>query len=102
THAPTLTYRLSLHDALPICWAFPIFWAASSRCTWEEPVFRACTESPDCRQPRISPAASIRRMSAGSMGLDGRRPIRNSKTRPVRSEEHTSELQSLRHLVCRL
>src|SRR5258705_9081752 len=30
-------------------------------------------------------------------GADGRGP-----TSPVRSEEHTSELQSLRHLVCRL
>src|SRR5205814_10177758 len=28
---------------------------------------------------------------------NGRRPMKN-----VRSEEHTSELQSLRHLVCRL
>src|SRR5438045_8065887 len=26
----------------------------------------------------------------------------SSRTRRVRSEEHTSELQSLRHLVCRL
>src|SRR5205814_4067507 len=27
---------------------------------------------------------------------------RHSKRREIRSEEHTSELQSLRHLVCRL
>src|SRR5205814_6891571 len=27
---------------------------------------------------------------------------RNTRTPPTRSEEHTSELQSLRHLVCRL
>src|ERR1039458_1908469 len=35
--------------------------------------------------------------------LDHRRPLRRAD-RPVdlRSEEHTSELQSLRHLVCRL
>src|SRR5947199_2945488 len=29
-------------------------------------------------------------------------PSRNRRTRIIRSEEHTSELQSLRHLVCRL
>src|SRR5258705_8290231 len=28
--------------------------------------------------------------------------VRNPRQRPTRSEEHTSELQSLRHLVCRL
>src|SRR5947199_7647231 len=27
---------------------------------------------------------------------------RGQKAKPIRSEEHTSELQSLRHLVCRL
>src|SRR5258705_5978792 len=32
--------------------------------------------------------------------LDGRRPARDAPC--PRSEEHTSELQSLRHLVCRL
>src|SRR5262245_64654321 len=29
-------------------------------------------------------------------------PARSSISSPARSEEHTSELQSLRHLVCRL
>src|ERR1035441_10811650 len=29
-------------------------------------------------------------------------PQRSSPASPLRSEEHTSELQSLRHLVCRL
>src|SRR5258705_13999873 len=32
----------------------------------------------------------------------GRRQIDEQEVRDVRSEEHTSELQSLRHLVCRL
>src|SRR5205814_8728356 len=31
-----------------------------------------------------------------------RRAIRRKDTNEIRSEEHTSELQSLRHLVCRL
>src|SRR5262245_62659044 len=32
----------------------------------------------------------------------GRKPLRLIGSPPLRSEEHTSELQSLRHLVCRL
>src|SRR5437870_11295758 len=34
-------------------------------------------------------------------GLAGR-PFRDPPFRPIRSEEHTSELQSRRHLECRL
>src|SRR5438045_6750659 len=40
-------------------------------------------------------SASSRRISSRTAGLITRSPR-------VRSEEHTSELQSLRHLVCRL
>src|SRR5262245_49980353 len=40
---------------------------------------------------------------AGLKWLDlGRNPIGNAGAMALRSEEHTSELQSLRHLVCRL
>src|SRR5262245_64055007 len=48
--------------------------------------------SPPCRP--TSPAARARAARAPSS--DGR------SARTPRSEEHTSELQSLRHLVCRL
>src|SRR5438309_7798487 len=61
--ATTEIYTLSLHDALPICWAA----RSSSRAT-----FCACT---------------TRCTGTGQR---------------VRSEEHTSELQSQFHLVCRL
>src|SRR5258705_3399095 len=41
-----------------------------------------------------------------NFGVMGSRPLRRSSARiprcSSRSEEHTSELQSLRHLVCRL
>src|SRR2546423_7511717 len=43
-----------------------------------------------------SAAAARARTSPGRGGVAGRRPRR------VRSEEHTSELQSLAYLVCRL
>src|SRR5258705_8453634 len=67
-----------------------------------------------------SPPARKRRSHDGPFTLEGREPrsrglegaTRRSTSRPpryatlpaavTRSEEHTSELQSLRHLVCRL
>src|SRR5689334_24152286 len=70
--ATTITYTLSLHDALPIyCRAVP--------------------------RPSRYPAGRIR---------PARWPVRcrrAGRIRPAgRSEEHTSELQSQFHLVCRL
>src|SRR5258708_13647525 len=75
--ATTEIYTLSLHDALPI----------SGR---GRPGDRGSRESrrARCRGPRGPP----------------RRPAREPTPRapPPRSEEHTSELQSPDHLVCRL
>src|SRR2546429_5725695 len=70
--ATTEIYTLSLHDALPICQH-----AIRSRSC--SPVGRAST--------------------AVASTVNG--PSRGSSPRP-RSEEHTSELQSRLHLVCRL
>src|SRR5947199_7081465 len=70
--ATTEIYTLSLHDALPIC-------------SWRR--------TPGSASPNlcgIGPASTFKRL-APSAG-----------TWLTRSEEHTSELQSLRHLVCRL
>src|SRR5438045_7125650 len=74
TTATTEIYTLSLHDALPI----------SGRC--------GVTPPPDTStEPHCGPTCSGPHPPAGSRG-----------TAWSRSEEHTSELQSLRHLVCRL
>src|SRR5204863_9069286 len=78
--APTDIYTLSLHDALPIC-SRPVHW---------------------CRRDS---ARGSRRGAASTPGVACRR--RNGRYPPVsapasRSEEHTSELQSRRELVCRL
>src|SRR2546422_4534606 len=70
--ATTEIYTLSLHDALPIC---------SSR-----------SPAPDSA-PISSPSVPDRRASADRAARCPRCP---------RSEEHTSELQSRLHLVCRL
>src|SRR5258705_5797887 len=70
--ATTEIYTLSLHDALPIYHRF----------CWRS---RICAGQTAVR-PLVRYSSWIR---------VGRRWV-------VRSEEHTSELQSLRHLVCRL
>src|SRR5437899_5644033 len=50
---------------------------------------------------RPAPTAVPRSSSASSRGVSD--PASRSRSAPaLRSEEHTSELQSLRHLVCRL
>src|SRR5258706_16341507 len=72
--ATTEIYTLSLHDALPI----------SRRC-------RACASGRSRSRARGRPSRSPAGRSAGASGRS-----------PSRSEEHTSELQSLTNLVCRL
>src|SRR5687767_15358158 len=71
--ATTEIYTLSLHDALPICGA-----------------------------PTCSPSVTTR---ARSMTFSSSRTLPGhscSISALIRSEEHTSELQSLAYLVCRL
>src|SRR5205814_10664903 len=53
-----------------------------------------------CR-PRPAASRAARRSDRGSCP-DRLHPRSAASTMPGRSEEHTSELQSLRHLVCRL
>src|SRR5262245_62629943 len=74
--ATTELYTLSLHDALPI----------SARELREERA--ALAQHPDDLALALRPSS---RYFAASRSASARR-----------SEEHTSELQSLRHLVCRL
>src|SRR2546425_4931044 len=72
--ATTEIYTLSLHDALPIC--------DRSTAVLDQPRDRISGARRTCR---------LRRLGLGEAARD----------RP-RSEEHTSELQSLAYLVCRL
>src|SRR5436853_5019672 len=71
--ATTEIYTLSLHDALPI--------------------FSAGLPASYSPEPPLYPPPSAGPERAGARPMLPRCP---------RSEEHTSELQSLRHLVCRL
>src|SRR5437899_6247083 len=76
----TEIYTLSLHDALPI-------WRPEHRTRFLDAFFR--------RVVRIC------LLGAGVGGI-GRVRGHIAPDVTARSEEHTSELQSLRHLVCRL
>src|SRR5262245_62991116 len=51
---------------------------------------------------RRADSAARRPRGAAAQRTAARRSPRRSPLEPGRSEEHTSELQSLRHLVCRL
>src|SRR3712207_8441389 len=82
--ATTEIYTLSLHDALPIS---------------SQPASSGETTSP-ARRSRRSERVGEERSVAGFMTRNLR-----TRSRPVvglRSEEHTSELQSRQYLVCRL
>src|SRR5687767_15489900 len=82
--ATTEIYTLSLHDAFPI--------------------LRRDPATEHLPRPRVRPAVD-ERSPAHDLGL-GRTPVREAIHRlargGLRSEEHTSELQSLAYLVCRL
>src|SRR5687768_18203803 len=83
TANPTI-YTLSLHDALPIC---------GGGCPRSRRHHGSDPHDDDA--DRVDGRARLARSRAGAGlrvgGLDG-----------IRSEEHTSELQSRLHLVCRL
>src|SRR2546430_3594313 len=83
--ATTEIYTLSLHDALPISSAWrptPLKAVARLACT-------AALEGCSCAADPMS-----RRACCASP--------RAAMARPMRSEEHTSELQSQSNIVCRL
>src|SRR5690349_23471738 len=84
THTPpAATYTLSLHDALPICSLAEIMSSALSTASpiWAvDSLFAPASAMSAVRAPEASAVCTAR----------------------SRSEEHTSELQSRRDLVCRL
>src|SRR5207253_11295905 len=92
TTAPPASYTLSLHDALPISLKRGIQGASSTNCMALVPVWKPETSGIVTRKPTIAPRSEI--------ALASRRFL--TGTSAMRSEEHTSELQSRGHLVCRL
>src|SRR3712207_7005130 len=84
--ATTEIYTLSLHDALPIS-------KTTSEPTTSRTRGRRLTCTPMPLAARTSSSMSSDGRTCGSM---------RTRSARVRSEEHTSELQSRQYLVCRL
>src|SRR5438093_5415676 len=76
-------YPLSLHDALPICCVFFLV-RRGAKAKVSEAIQRE--------------SATVLPVEVAPRGVT----LRVSETLALRSEEHTSELQSLTNLVCRL
>src|SRR5436853_538161 len=98
--APTRLYTLSLHDALPISGSMPGSDFASEPLTIRMlaasitvflPSFSTFTRPGPSYLPQPCTQSTLFFLKRNSIPLEC-----------FRSEEHTSELQSLRHLVCRL
>src|SRR5690554_7390691 len=92
--ATTEIYTLSLHDALPI-----------SRSTW----IGTRRATPSRTRNTVIPSALRTTDNSGTVIADSRSGVMPTSTgsrfryyQSFRSEEHTSELQSRPHLVCRL
>src|SRR5205814_10689664 len=67
-----------------------------------DPALLVATSGDDRPEPALVPPGAVgrRRRPAATLAVPAARPAPPGP--PARSEEHTSELQSLRHLVCRL
>src|SRR3712207_6957857 len=92
--ATTEIYTLSLHDALPIC---ELARGVGFYLLVGERVYRAFVEG-------AQELPSVVLLAAGCYETRSR-PVSNPDqfgAEQVRSEEHTSELQSRQYLVCRL
>src|SRR5205814_8225557 len=96
---PSALSTLSLHDALPICRLGRLF--ADGKV--EKIYWAVVAGAPDAPEGRIE--TGLRKETRGTgwhMIVDPEGQPSVTEYRVLRSEEHTSELQSLRHLVCRL
>src|SRR2546425_3042697 len=94
--APTEISTLSLHDALPICQSRHRDFVLSCAGHSTSAVASAAIASPAPTVPILSFVVAFTLTRPGSI-LRAR-----AIASRIRSEEHTSELQSLAYLVCRL
>src|SRR5262245_63364314 len=91
---PSHITTLSLHDALPISLNSPGLAQMPASGSAVVPARIASS-----RRKWVNPCSTIPGSAVQSVAI-GAAPIASASLH--RSEEHTSELQSLRHLVCRL
>src|SRR5207253_9703083 len=93
--APTLSYTLSLHDALPILFIGNT--ATPMQAAMHE------MEGRPYEPARFIQADDVAEMVISALSVAPSAEVTDIHIRPaLRSEEHTSELQSRGHLVCRL
>src|SRR5207244_12926027 len=99
-HAPPPADALSLHDALPIS-STPYFRAAAR--IRRHAASRSASLTPSTWSKRAIALRTCRASFSGSLRSFGNANVeRGIRFSCRRSEEHTSELQSPDHLVCRL
>src|SRR5258707_5896002 len=98
--ATTEIYTLSLHDALPILVLLGIFWR-SGRSGRE--IHRGAGNFGNAYLA-LAEGGSIRLAHVGQLefAVGPRHSVGKFQLTYMRSEEHTSELQSRQYLVCRL
>src|SRR5207253_7697074 len=95
-------YPLSLHDALPIYGGGRVFWLGDVGVE-QAPYELAVAESIEAAQAEKNLLPKSWIVAATLDGAPPHGPPRACLSlRAPRSEEHTSELQSRGHLVCRL
>src|SRR5690606_41037160 len=94
-------YTLSLHDALPI-FAAPHVLDAALELDVEQSVVAEIRAGRRQRRVRLGLALHQLLAALEPQAAGGRRVTDRLRERHLRSEEHTSELQSRENLVCRL
>src|SRR5205823_9534486 len=95
------TSPLSLHDALPI-WHRPRRSGARRIAPPSRAAGTAGAGAAPAGARDLRPGGGSPRRAGLRAGVGRRRAPRPRRLLPPRSEEHTSELQSLAYLVCRL
>src|SRR5262249_61942938 len=96
---PSPSFFFLLLPPPPLSTLFPYTTLFRSRIRFKFP--GRLSSSPAAASPSSSPAGS-RPASSSSCPCPRSAPYARGRRRPERSEEHTSELQSLTNLVCRL
>src|SRR5207244_11437742 len=99
---PPFTHPLSLHDALPIFTSLGGF--AEPSLSWMVAALETPHKSVTCAPAATCEGTAPKELIFAAAGRGFTVTIRSCETAPTsfsRSEEHTSELQSPDHLVCR-
>src|SRR5690606_39938096 len=101
-NAASRIHTLSLHDALPICRAIRRPTGRPHPCWRRAPLCRRGDHFSSWLKPFRGGLLSSAAGGSFEFGENFGAMLIESRCTPVRSEEHTSELQSRENVVCRL